>query len=189
VRRGVVLGALTFAAGLWLVGARGVAVAPEYQLKAAFIYKFATYVRWPATSSADATSPFVIGVIGKDPFGPALNDVVQGQRVQGRTIAIRRLRRLEEALRCEILFISSSERGNLHEIFAAVHGAPVLTVADMDQFAELGGMINLVTTEEHHIRFDINKGAIDRAGLKAPAQLLGLARIVIESRSGGGQRQ
>ncbi len=186
MRRRVVLCALTLALASWLVEARGDGSAPEYQLKAAFIYKFATYIRWPATSSADATTPFVIGVIGKDPFGPALDDVVQGQRAQGRIIVIRRLRRLAEAVRCELLFVSSSERGNLREIFAAVRGASVLTVGDMDQFAERGGMINLVTTEGHHIHFDINKGAIDRAGLKAPSQLLGLARIVVESRSGGG---
>jgi hypothetical protein len=164
---------------------RGNAAIPEYQVKAAFIYKFATYIRWPATTVPDATTPFVIGIIGKDPFGPALRDLVRGERVQGRVILIMRLSRLEEALRCDVLFISSSERGNLRQIFAALGGAPVLTVGDMDQFAELGGMINLITTEDHQIRFDINKNAIDRAGLKASSQLLHLARIVDESRSGG----
>jgi hypothetical protein len=186
VRRRIVLGVLTLAAISWLVEARGEGVAPEYQLKAAFLYKFATYVRWPATGNAETASPFVIGIIGKDPFGRALTDVVHGERVQGRVIVVRKLGRVEEALRCEVLFVSSSERANLNEVFAALHGAPVLTVGDMDQFAELGGMINLVTTEDHHIRFDINKGAIDRAGLKVPSQLLGLARTVLESRSGGG---
>ncbi len=186
MRRRLVLSVLTLAASLWLLDARGEALAPEYQLKAAFIYKFATYIRWPATGSAHAVTPFVIGVIGRDPFGRALNDVVQGERVQGRVIEIRKLGRLEEALRCEVLFVSSSERAKLHDVFATLRGAPVLTVGDMDQFAELGGMINLVTTEDNHIRFDINKGAIDRAGLKASSQLLGLARAVVESRSGGG---
>ncbi|HEX9460629.1 MAG TPA: YfiR family protein [Thermoanaerobaculia bacterium] len=177
--------ALAVAAGLLCAQARG-NQAPEYQVKAAFIYKFATYIRWPATTGADAATPFVIGIIGKDPFGPALSDVVQGERVQGRVILIRRLGRLEEALHCDVLFVSQSERRGLPQIFAALRGAPVLTVGDMDQFAELGGMINLITTEDHQIRFDINKGAIDRAGLKAASQLLRLARIVDESRSGGG---
>jgi hypothetical protein len=171
------------AAGFCVAQARGHAATPEYQVKAAFIYKFATYIRWPATTGA-ATTPFVIGIIGKDPFGAALGDVVLGERVQGRVIEIRRLGRFDEALRCDVLFVSSSERGNLQQIFATLHDAPVLTVADMDQFAELGGMINLITTEDHQIRFDMNKGAIDRAGLKAPSQLLRLARIV--DKPGGG---
>jgi hypothetical protein len=174
-----------FAAALWVTTGRGDATAPEYQIKAAFIYKFATYIRWPAATSGSATAPFVIAVIGKDPFGPLLDTVVHGQSVQGKGIVIRRLTGLEEATRCDVLFVGSSERKHLRQILAALHGAPVLTIGDMDQFAELGGMINLITTEDNHIRFDINKGAIERSGLRAPSQLLRLARIV-ESRADGG---
>jgi len=186
MRRRVVR-ALTLAVSLWLAQGRGHATELEYQVKAAFLYKFATYIHWPATVGA-VKAPFVIGVIGKDPFGSALNEVVHGEKVDERVIQIRRLRLPEEALRCEVLFVGSSERENLQKLFAVLRGAPVLTVGDMDQFAESGGMINLITTEDHKIRFDINKGAMDRAGLKATSQLLRLARIVDESRSGGGQR-
>src|SRR5258708_974050 len=101
--------------GLWLAmtlgfcaaQASGAATAPEYQIKAVFLYKFATYVRWPPSAGADAAAPFVIGVIGQDPFGPALNQVVQNQQVQGRAILVRRVGRLEDAPRCNLLFISS----------------------------------------------------------------------------------
>ena len=185
MRRVLLPCALALATGLWLAQARGDAAALEYQVKAAFIYKFATYIRWPAPPGT-ASAPFVIGIIGKDPFGPALDDVVHGEKVQGRAIVVKRLAGPEEAPHCDVLYVSPSERGSLREILASVGGAPVLTVGDMDRFAELGGMINLVTTEDHHVRFDINKGAIDRAGLKAPAQLLQLARIVDDARAGGG---
>jgi hypothetical protein len=184
MRRLVMLWVLTTGAAISLAEARAENKAPEYQVKAAFIYKFATYIRWPAVAGP-ATTPFVIGIIGRDPFGPALYAVVRGERVQGRVILIRRLRQTEEALRCDVVFISASERANLKQIFASLQGNPVLTVGDMDQFAEMGGMINLVT-EDRKIRFDINRGAIDRAGLKATSQLLRLARIVDEPRSGGG---
>jgi len=163
------------------------ATAPEYQVKAAFIYKFATYFRWPASAGANAT-PFVIGIVGKDPFGSSLDEVVRAQAVQGRAIRIRALRRIEEALDCDLIFVSASERENLGQIFTVLRRAPVLTVGDMDRFAEQGGMIGLVTTEDNHIRFDVNKGAIERAGLRASAQLLHLARIVDETRVDGGHR-
>jgi hypothetical protein len=176
---------LMLAAGLGVAQLCNAAAAPEYRVKAAFIYKFATYIRWPASVGVEANTPFVIGVIGQDPFGPSLSDVVRGQRVQGRVILIRNVGRLEEALRCDLLFVSSSERGKLQQLFVALRGAPVLTIGDMDQFAEQGGMIGLVTTEDNHIRFDINKAAIERAGLKASSQLLHLARIVDEPRAGG----
>jgi hypothetical protein len=151
-------------------------------VKAAFVYKFATYIRWPASSQPEGGAPFVIGVLGKDPFGPALDQVVHGQSIQGRAIDVKRVARVEDALRCDVLFVSSSEREHLAEILVVLRGAPVLTVGDMDQFAERGGMINLVTIEANQIRFDINKRAIDLSQLKAPSQLLRLARMV-ESRA------
>ena len=179
---------LLLTTGLGIAQAGAAATAPEYQVKAAFIYKFATYIRWPASVGGNAARPFVIGVIGKDPFGPLLAAVVRDQSVQGRVIHIKTLSRMEDALECDLVFVSSSERGNLGPILSVLRGASVLTVGDMDQFAEQGGMIGLVTTEDNHIRFDINKGAIERAGLRASSQLLHLARIVDEAREEGGHR-
>ena len=71
----------------------------EYQVKAAFIYKFATYVRWPAAPGVDMTTPFVIGILGKDPFGPALSAVIRGQSIQGRAILIRNVGRFRPHFR------------------------------------------------------------------------------------------
>jgi hypothetical protein len=169
---------LILAVGLAGAHARGESAASEYQVKAAFIYKFSTYIRWPETGAGSLSAPFVIGVLGKDPFGPSLDAVVAGQRVQGRGVVIRRLTQMAESLHCDVVFVSLAEREQLSQLFALLGDAPVLTIGDADGFAELGGMINLVTTDDHHIRFDINKRAVDRAGLKAPSQLLRLARIV-----------
>lgn len=173
-----------FTAGLCVARLGAAATGVEYEVKAAFIYKFATYVRWPVRAGVDATTPFVIGVLGTDPFGPALSEVVRGRNVQGRVILVRSVGRGEEALRCDLVFISSSERDNLPQILAALRGAPVLTVSDLDQFAEQGGMIGLVITEDNRIRFNINKTAIERPGLRASSQLLHLARIVGETEAG-----
>jgi hypothetical protein len=178
---------LLLTSGLCIAQICGAATGAEYQVKAAFIFKFATYVRWPSTAGVDVNTPFVIGVLGKDPFGSALTAVVRGQNIQGRAIIIRNIGRVEEALRCDLVFVSSSERDNLQRIFAALRLVPVLTVSDVDQFAEQGGMIGLVTTEDNHIHFDINKAAIERAGLRASSQLLQLARIVEEPRPDRGR--
>lgn len=176
---------LMLAAALCVAQARGDAKPSEYQVKAAFIYKFATYVRWPPATSAAPNTPFVIAVMGKDPFGVTLDAVVHGRSVQGRPVLIRRLGEPKEAPHCDLLFVSSAARADLQEILEALQGSPVLTVSDMDQFAELGGMINLVTNEENEIRFDINKEAIDAARLRAPSQILRLARIVKTRRTRG----
>lgn len=151
----------------------------EYEVKAAFIYNFAKYVQWPSSGS-DAKAPFVIAVIGKDPFGAMLDDVMHGQSVQRRAIVVRRLARIEDVASCDILFVCASERRNLQKIFEALRHTPVLTIADMDQFAELGGMINLII-EENRVRFEMNPAAIQRAGLKPGSPLFRLGRIVTES--------
>jgi hypothetical protein len=155
----------------------------EYEVKAAFIYNFAKYVRWPEASTSETRKPFVIGVIGRDPFGQALDDAIRGQSLQGRAVSVKRFGKVEEIADCDILFISSSEKNNLQRILEVLHKAPVLTIGDMDRFAERGGMINL-TTEEARVRFEINVEAAERAGLKPGSQLLRLARIVSDSRTG-----
>ena len=170
--------------GFCFAPARGdSATQAEYEVKAAFIYNFAKYIKWPKTSTAEATKPFVIGIIGKDPFGPVLDDIMRGKSVQSRAVVVKRFGRVEDVADCDILFISSSEKNNLQRIFEVLRKVPVLTVGDMDQFAERGGMINL-TTEENRVRFEINIEAAERAGLKPGSQLLRLARIVTESRTG-----
>jgi len=153
------------------------AVATEYEIKAAFIYNFSLYVQWPA---ADAEKPFTVCVIGKDPFGDVLDEAMSGKRVTGRPVTVRRFSRLDEVLGCDMLFVASSEAGNLERIFKALHNVPVLTIGETKQFAERGGMIEL-TTEGNRVRFEINVNAIDRARLKASSQLLRLAKIVSDS--------
>jgi hypothetical protein len=166
----------------WAALVEGDTKAPsEYQVKAAFIYNFTKYIQWPKPSASATSRPFVIGVIGKDPFGPVLDDVMSGQNVQQRAVVVKRFRRVDDVVNCDVLFVGSSERNNLQRIFDVLRRTPVLTISDMDQFAEQGGMINL-TTEDKRIRFEMNVQAIDRAGLKAGSQLYRLARIVYESR-------
>jgi hypothetical protein len=185
VRRFVPCCLLIVAARLSIAPTRAATTTPtEYEVKAVFIYNFAKYIQWPASTTADAKRRFVIVVVGKDPFGPVLDEVMRGHSVQGRPVAVRRLERLEDVGNCDILFVASSERVRLQQILEVSRTAPVLTVGDMDQFAQRGGMINL-TTEENRIRFEINVKAIERVGLKASSQLLRLARIVTESRSAG----
>ncbi len=153
-------------------------VPSEYQVKAAFIFKFATYVQWP--TPAPAAKPFVIGILGDDPFGSDFEEIVRGQMVQTRPVVIARFRTIEEVTSCDILFISASERDDLRWILAQLREAPVLTIGDLDQFAERGGMIHL-TSEGNRIRFNVNVAALKRARLKAASQLLRLATIVSDA--------
>src|SRR5947207_3575250 len=137
-----VLAALIFTGG---IAEEGPEAAPsEYQLKAAFLFNFAKFVEWPPEAFATSNTPFIIGIIGEDPFGADLERTVRGKSVNGRTFEIKPLRTLTEAGGCHILFISRSERKRVPEILKAASAASVLTVSEIERFTQAGGMVNFV---------------------------------------------
>ncbi len=180
------------AAALWIApptapevrAARPPAQELEYKVKAAFLYNFAKFVDWPAGAFADAKSPFNLCVLGEDPFGSALDQTVAGDSIGGRPIAVQRGAHLSELKGCHILFVSRSEEGRQRDIFAALHNGPVLTVGDSGSFLDAGGMIDFVI-EGGKLRFEINRGAVDRSPLKISSKLLRLARLHPEPPGGG----
>ncbi len=148
----------------------------EYRIKAAFIYNFAKFTRWPAGSFADAEAPLDFCIYGEDPFGGAL-DAIAGRTIRGRQVAVRRIATIEASTGCHLLFISDSEAKRLTGILAVLNDRPVLTIADMPDFARAGGIINLKTTADDRLRFEINTGTARRAGLRFSSKLLSLAEI------------
>jgi len=163
---------------LWLpASAAGVPLAvSEYALKAAFLYKFAKFVSWPE-GALPLGGSFRLCVYGEDPFGENLDRIVAGRRVGGHPIEVRRLRDIGGVGTCHVLFLSSAEEHRHRRVIREVAGKPVLTVGDVDGFAEGGGIIGL-RVEGGRIRIEINPEAAARAGLHIDAELLGLARLV-----------
>lgn len=149
----------------------------EYELKATFLYNFIRFTAWPPEELRTSSDPFVIGVLGKDPFGSDLDRVIEGETVNDKTVVIKRFAKVEEAAGSHVLFISFSEEHNLASIIRALDGKSVLTVSDIENFAQRGGIINL-KKENNRIVFEINLDIAKRAGLTMNAQLLKLARIV-----------
>ena len=154
------------------------AAAPsEYQIKAAFLYNFAKFVEWPPHVFADGGSPIVIGVLGEDPFGSSLEQVVKGKTVGGRRFSIKRFEKVRDLEHCHILFISSSESGHLAKALDSIKGPNVLTVSEIERFAQRGGIISFVTID-NKIGFEINLDAAKKANLKLSSKLLKVARVV-----------
>jgi hypothetical protein len=148
-----------------------------YEVKTAFLFNFAKFIDWPASSFAGPQSPFTICVLGQDPFGTLLDDTLQGKMIGIRPFAVRRLRDKTEAQHCQIVFVSSSESSRLAEILGSMQGQHVLLVGDTNGFATMGGTIEF-TLEDSHVRFTINGDAADRSGLTFSSKLLSLATIV-----------
>jgi hypothetical protein len=148
--------------------------APEYEIKAAVLYKLASFVSWPADSD---NAPICIGVIGKDPFGRFLDQGTQSQTINGREVHVQRFQSVAEVGHCQILFISASEGRRLRETLGRLEGRPILTVGDTAGFCESGGIVNLKVTDSG-LRLEINVEAGQRTGLQFSYKLLRLAKIV-----------
>lgn len=162
--------------GMWCAPVRA-QTADEYQVKAALLFNFIKFVDWPAEAFGDAGAPIRIGVVGDDPFGGQLDQAISGKSIHGRPLIIQRLRWGQDLRACHLLFISASERKRLPQIIANLRGAPVLTISDMGQFNQQGGIIGFVM-EASKVRFEIHNGVAEQARLKISAKLLMLARAV-----------
>jgi len=146
----------------------------EYQVKAAFLLNFTKFVEWPEGDFADKYAPISICIAGEDPFGRALDQIVEGETVGARRVAIVRTRR-PAAKACQVVFIGRAEK-DAARILAGL-GAGVLTVGEGDGFLREGGAIAFVV-ENRRVRFDINLTAAGNAALKVSSKLLNVARSV-----------
>jgi hypothetical protein len=147
----------------------------EYQVKAAFLLNFTKFTEWPSSAFSDAKSPFTICVMGVDPFGSALDQIVRGETTGGHKMAVQRIKRGSRPQTCQVLFIGRTEK-EAGSVLADL-GSGVLTVGEGDSFLQAGGMISFVI-ENRRTRFDINSTAAENAGLKLSSRLLSVARTV-----------
>jgi uncharacterized protein DUF4154 len=159
-------------------GLTGAAVpVSESQLKAVFLFNFAHFVEWPAAALPHGNAPFVIGVLGRDSFGNTVNEVVRGETVNGRPLAVERYPNATAIRDCQILFIPASELAGLADILAAIKGRSVLTVTDADGPAPRGVIIGLIR-QDNRIRLRIDLEAAKASNLTISSKLLRPAEIV-----------
>jgi hypothetical protein len=152
----------------------------EYQLKAAFLFNFAKFIDWPPTGFSSPQSPFVICILGPDPFGSVMDEVFRDKTIDNRPVAIERFKNIAQFKQCQMLFVGQSESTHLADIIQHLHGACVLLVGESDGFAAGGGTIQFAI-EGNRVRFLINTDSAERAGLKVSSKLLSLARVVHDS--------
>jgi len=145
----------------------------EYPIKAQFLYKFTPFIEWPAGAFDHPSSPLVLCIVGRDPFGGALDRATARQRLGARPFAVRRLARIEPGSDCHLAYISISDDQTPDAAVQALRGSPVVTVTDEAASPGARGMIHFVIRNQR-VRFIIDAGAAGRAGLKVSSKLLAL---------------
>jgi hypothetical protein len=156
----------------------GAAEAPsEYQVKAVFVFNFSHFVEWPPEAFTAPNQPFLICILGSDPFGGRLDEAVRGEQIDQHPLSVRRVRNIDEMGDCKILYIDRSQGAQLQQILTTLDHRSTLTVSELDSAAERGVMIQF-TTESSRIRLRINVEAARAAGLTISSKLLRPAEIV-----------
>lgn len=145
----------------------------ERDVKAAFILKLVNFVQWPS----DGRNELVVGFVGADATGDALQRLANGKSVNGKQIVIRRLGPDDDLKACQVVFVGTDERKNTPAVLERLRGASVLTVGEADGFGQHGGIVNLLLNEGH-IRIEVNSHAAERAHLQISSRVLSLATIV-----------
>jgi hypothetical protein len=146
------------------------------EIEAAFLVQFSKYVIWPDSVFSGSDAPIILGILGRDPFGSALDQIALKSRVSGRTVEVRRFDDLDSVKKSHILFVPSSETGRMEEIMDALGCIPVLLVGDSEDFLNFG-MINFVMVDKK-IRFNISRKNCRKAGLRLSSKLLQVAHKV-----------
>jgi len=151
----------------------------EYQVKAAYLLKLASFVRWPAAVTPSATGPLAIGIAGPDPFGELLPTDIPADASGQPAFKIVRLGYQEAAgAPVHLLYLGGDDAGAVARLLDRLAERPVLTLGEGEAFLRLGGMMAF-TLENKRVRFLINLARAQKVGLEISSQLLGLARSVI----------
>jgi len=154
----------------------------EYTIKIVLLERFTRFIEWPEESAiSDTSQPFVLGLIGKNPFGSKPEDIYSTRKMRNKKVKIRYISKLDEIEGCHLLFISKSEEKKLSKILSFTKDKPILTISDTKGFAEEGVLINLYLKEDK-VQFEINESAVRESGLSMSYMLLKTGKIVNPAR-------
>ena len=151
----------------------------RYAVISAFLYNFLLFTDWPADKTLDQ-GPFLIGVLGRNPFERAAAAIEQRQ-AGGRSIAFLHFPALADVRPTHLLFVADADAADMPAIRKASAKHPVLLVGDSERFTRRGGMIRFYEEgagKEKAMRVEINKTAADLARIRFRSQLMRLAQIV-----------
>jgi len=150
---------------------------PEYGIKAAFLYKFLSYVEWRPGTFEQVASPIVIGVMSADDIADALRTLTAGRKAGDRPIEIRRLQLTDSLDDVHVLFVGRADASRMARVAPAARTKGILLVTDFEGALDHGSTINLLVVQ-NRVRFEVSLEAAEKSGLKLSSRMLGVALSV-----------
>lgn len=145
----------------------------ENAVKAAFLPRFARYVTWPAPASPHAGAPFQLCVVGRDPFGPMLDQAASSELIDGHNVTVRRMISADRAAGCQLAFVQGASPQDTTRLLLALRSQSILTITDA-RAGPQRGMIHF-TIVGGRVRFFIDDAEAAVRGLSISSRLLALA--------------
>jgi hypothetical protein len=149
----------------------------EYQVKALYLYYFAKFVDWPATTFASKTAPIVIGIIGNDAFSNLVIEATRNKAIQEHPVVVRRLKWSDNIRSCNIVFVDIYESKGFVQFSGVLQSSSILTVTEMEESQQNKGIMNLFI-EGGRVQFEIDAAAAEKAQLRISSKLLRMARKI-----------
>lgn len=147
------------------------------EVKAGFLYNFARFTEWPRDAFASDTAALVIGVAGDEALRRNVDNVIRGKVAGVRPLKTRHVKDANDTAGVQVLYVGGTAASRAEDFVRAVNAGPVLTVGDVDQFPEKGGMINFLISD-NRVRFEIRMDAAERSRLKVSSRVLTLAKTL-----------
>ncbi|MDX1974526.1 MAG: YfiR family protein [Rickettsiales bacterium] len=152
-------------------------VAPHL-VKAAVINMLIKKIDWPGNKAKGSQSTLNICIVGDDPMLSAKDFFKKASTPQLNYNVIEESSAAAPLDKCHVVFAGDSQSDKIDQLLAAVKGKGVLTISDVKDFAEKGGIIEFTVVDDK-MKFIINKKAASDAGIKVPADILPIALKVI----------
>ncbi len=151
----------------------------EYKLKASFLDQFAHLTSWPDDLEiSDLSKPFIISIIGYNPFGGILDNRYLDNKINNRNVIVKYISSPDKILGSHLLFISESMKKEVPNILSITRNKPILTISEMKGFAKQGGHINFYHTDKDTLHFEINEPMVNRSGLRMHLLLIEVGKKV-----------
>lgn len=146
----------------------------EYELKAAFIYRFIDYVEWNKTNNLKM---FEIAVLSESPITEMLIEIGRDKKAKNKNMDVREYYDLNDIDFCDILFVSKNYNSPIETVISKFGNKNILIITEQSGYCAKGAQINFLVLE-NKLKFEVNLNAAKRAGLKISSQLLEHAIII-----------